>query len=85
MGGVKTFADGMTIDNDGRLYVATGGGVEVLSPLGRHLGTIPVKCPPADCQNIAFSGQGKGALYIGGAGSLYRVQMIARGFSGRAK
>ena len=26
LGGVKTFADGMTIDNDGRLYVATGGG-----------------------------------------------------------
>ena len=85
LGGVKTFADGMTIDNDGRLYVATGGGVEVLSPQGRNLGTIPVKCPPADCQNLAFSGPDKKTLYVGGAGSLYKVEMIARGFAGRAK
>jgi gluconolactonase len=85
LGGVKSFADGMTIDNDGRLYVATGGGVEVFSPQGRNLGTIPVKCPPADCQNLAFSGPGKKTLYIGGAGSLYKVNMLAQGFTGRAK
>ena len=85
LGGIRTFADGMTIDNDGRLYVATGGGVEVLSTQGRNLGTIPVKCPPADCQNLAFSGAGKRTLYVGGAGSLYKVEMIARGFAGRAK
>jgi len=85
LGGVKTFADGMTIDNDGRLYVATGGGIEVLSEQGRHLGTIPIKCPPADCQNLAFSGPGKRTLYVGGAGSLYKIEMIARGFAGRAK
>ena len=85
LGGIRTFADGMTIDNDGRLYVATGGGIEVLSEQGRHLGTIPVKCPPADCQNLAFSGPGKRTLYVGGAGSLYKVEMIARGFAGRPK
>lgn len=85
LGGVKTFADGMTIDNDGRLYVATGSGVEVLGPQGMHLGTIPVKCPPADCQSIAFGGPGKKTLYIAGAGSLYKVDMIAMGFTGRAK
>jgi gluconolactonase len=85
LGGIRTFADGMTIDDEGRLYVATGGGVEVLSAQGRHVGTIPVTCPPADCQNLAFSGPGKRTLYIAGAGSLYKVEMIARGFAGRAK
>src|SRR5882672_7849526 len=85
LGGIKTFADGMVVDNDDRLYVATGGGVEVLSPQGRHLGIIPVRCPPADCQNIAFSGPNKQTLYIGGAGSLYKVEMIARGLTTRAK
>ena len=85
LGGVKTFADGMTIDGQGRLYVATGGGVEVLSPQGQHLGTIPVRCPPADCQNLAFSGPEKKTLYVGGAGSLYRIEMVAGGFTGRAK
>ena len=85
LGGIRTFADGMTIDNEGRLYVATGGGVEVLSEQGQHLGTIPVRCPPADCQNLAFAGNEKRTLYIGGAGSLYKVETIARGFTGRAK
>jgi gluconolactonase len=85
LGGIRTFADGMTIDNEGRLYVATGGGIEVLSERGQHLGTIPVKCPPADCQNLAFAGKQKTTLYIGGAGSLYKMETIARGFTGRAK
>jgi gluconolactonase len=85
LGGIKTFADGMAVDNDDRLYVATGGGVEVLSPQGEHLGIIPVRCPPADCQNLAFSGPNKQTLYIGGAGSLYKVEMIARGLTTRAK
>src|SRR4029450_6352159 len=85
LGGIKTFADGMTIDNDGRVSVATGGGIEVLSEQGRHLGTIPVKCPPADCQNIAFGGPGKRTLYVAGAGALSKVDMVAQGFTGRAK
>jgi len=85
LGGIPTFADGMTIDNEGRLYVATGGGIEVLSPRGQHVGTIPVKCPPADCQNVAFSGPQKKTLYIAGAGALYKVEMVAQGFTGRAK
>jgi gluconolactonase len=85
LGGVPSFADGMTVDNDDRLYVATGGGVEVFSAAGQPLGIIPVRCPPADCQNIAFSGAGKQTLYIGGAGSLYKVEMVARGIATRAK
>ena len=85
LGGIRTFADGMTIDNDGRLYVATGAGVEILSSRGEHVGTIPVRCLPADCQNLAFSGPGKRTLYVGGAGSLYKVEMIARGLAGRPK
>jgi gluconolactonase len=56
-----------------------------LSPQGEHLGIIPVRCPPADCQNLAFSGPNKQTLYIGGAGSLYKVEMIARGLTTRAK
>jgi len=85
LGGIKTFADGMAVDNDDRLYVATGGGIEVLSAQGEHLGIIPVRCPPADCQNLAFGGPAKQTLYIGGAGSLYKVEMIARGLMTRAK
>ena len=85
LGGIRTFADGMAVDSEDRLYVATGGGIEVLSSRGEHLGTIPVRCPPRDCQNVAFGGPSKQTLYIAGAGSLYRVALIARGLAERAK
>jgi gluconolactonase len=85
LGGIKTFADGMAVDGEDRLYVATGGGVEVFGPHGAHLGTIPVRCRPRDCQNLAFGGPLKQTLYVGGAGALYQIDMIARGLPGRAK
>ncbi|MFL2546164.1 MAG: SMP-30/gluconolactonase/LRE family protein [Candidatus Rariloculaceae bacterium] len=85
LGGVKTFADGMAVDNDDRIYVSTGGGIEVLGPDGEHLGIIPVRCVPRDCQNVAFGGPTKQTLYVAGAGSLYKIEMIARGLTTRAK
>jgi len=75
-------ADGIAIDNDGRIYVATTAGVQVLSEQGQHLGTIPVSRSP---QNIAFAGPDKKTLYIVGRGAAYKVQMLAQGFSGRVK
>jgi gluconolactonase len=80
--GVTSGADGLAIDNDGRLYVATAGGVEVFNGEGQHLGTIPVSRAP---QNIAFAGPNKKTLYIVGRGAAYKVQLLAQGFTGRAK
>src|SRR5262245_20987151 len=80
--GVTSGADGLAIDSDGRLYVATAGGVEVFNGAGQHLGTIPVSRAP---QNIAFAGPNKKTLFIVGRGAAYKVQLLAQGFTGRAK
>jgi gluconolactonase len=80
--GVASGADGLAVDNDGRLYAATAVGVQVFSAQGRHLGTIPVSRSP---QNLAFAGPDKKTLYIVGRGAAYKVQMLAQGFLGRAK
>src|SRR5262249_17461272 len=53
-------ADGLAIDMEGRLYAATSTGVQVFSPQGQHLGTIPLSRPP---QNLAFAGPEKKTLY----------------------
>jgi gluconolactonase len=79
---VASGADGLAVDNDGRLYAATAVGVQVFSAQGRHLGTIPVSRSP---QNLAFAGPDKKTLYIVGRGAAYKVQMLAQGFLGRAK
>jgi gluconolactonase len=78
-------ADGLTTDDDGRLYALTDSGIEVLSPTGAHLGAIPVWCITRRCQNLSFGGPDKRTLYVAGGGTLLRIQMRARGFMGRAK
>jgi gluconolactonase len=75
-------ADGITLDNEGRLYVAAANGVQVFSPQGQHLGTIPIPRAP---QNLAFAGPDKKTLYVVGRGVASKVQMIAQGFKDRAK
>ena len=80
--GVRSRADGMALDSMGRLYVATASGIHVIDSRGEYLGTIRA---PSVMNSIAFAGPERQTLYITGRGSLYRVQMIARGPSGRAK
>jgi gluconolactonase len=84
-------ADGLAIDNTGRIYAATNRGIEVFSPKGQHLGTIRLVWgeeqfalrKPA---NLAFAGPDKRTLYVVGAGgTAFKIQMIAQGFTGRAK
>ncbi len=75
-------ADGLAIDEAGRVYSATAAGVEVFDEKGAHLGTIPLSRAP---QNIAFAGKDKKTLYIVGRGSAFKVDLETPGFKGRAK
>ena len=83
-------ADGLAVDSDGRVYVATNVGVEVFDTMGQYLGTIPaiwgaeafaLKKP----QNLAFAGADKRTLYMVGSGAVFRVRTLAQGVRERAK
>ncbi len=92
--GQQRGADGLTVDAAGRLYVATGIGVQVFTAEGQHLGTIP---SPRQVTTVAFAGPDKKTFYFIGRGtdgsggdgpnarSLYKVAMLVQGFKGRAK
>lgn len=79
---VRFGGDGLAIDGEDRVYAATAAGIQVFSPQGAHLGTIPVSRNP---NNLAFAGPDKKTLYIVARGAVYQVAMIAEGFKGRAK
>ena len=81
-GAMASGADGLTIDAAGRLYVAANTGVQVYSPEGRYLGSIPVPRKPS---NLAFAGPDKRTLYVLAGDSLYKIQMLAEGYKGRLK
>jgi gluconolactonase len=85
--GVASGADDLVIDNEGRVYAITAAGIEVLTAAGQALGIIPVVCSPtgARCQALAFGDADKRTLYVAGAGTLLKIQMVAQGFTGRAK
>ena len=87
--------DGSTIDAAGRIYVTTNAGVQVISPEGKYLGLIPT---PRGVITAAFSGKDKKTLHIlargatdatgaevANAAQVYAIQMIAQGYTGRAK
>jgi len=80
--GPASGADGLAVDSDGRLYAATSIGVQVFSPKGQHLGTIPLSRSP---QNLAFAGPDKKTLYVVGRNAAWKIQMLAEGYKGRAK
>ena len=80
--GIRSGADGLAIDSEGRVYVASDAGVQVFSPAGERLGTINTQ---RSVQNLAFAGPEKKTLYVLGRGGVYRIAMLAQGYQGRAK
>jgi gluconolactonase len=80
--GVTSGADGLALDNEGRVYVAQSTGIQVLGQDGQHLGTIPLSRAP---QNLAFAGADKKTLYVVGRGAAFKVQMLTPGFKDRVK
>ncbi len=75
-------ADGIAVDDAGRVYVATNTGIQIFSAKGEALGTIAL---PKQPQNLAFAGEDKKTLYVVGRGAVYRFPVLTAGFSGRAK
>jgi gluconolactonase len=84
-------ADGMAIDDAGRIYTATNVGVEVFSPKGEYLGAIPIGLWGAEQnrlqkpQNLTFAGPDRKWLYTVGSNAIYRVQLLASGIKSRGK
>jgi gluconolactonase len=69
-------ADGMAVDREGRVYVATDAGVQVFDKKGKSLGTIKVPRTPS---NLAFSGADKHTLYITAREGLYKLKTLSQG------
>ena len=64
--------DGLKVDRDGNLYVSGPGGVWVISPEGKHLGTIS---PPDLPANFAWGDDDGRTLYMTARSNLYRVRL----------
>lgn len=64
-------SDGMTVDRDGRLYVATDAGLQMFDPTGRMGGVIH-KPQQAFLSNVVFGGPELSYLYVTCQDKVYR-------------
>ena len=73
MSGDKTpgITDGMKVDTKGNIWTSGPGGVWVISPDGKHLGTIRT---PETITNVAFGDTGMKTLYMTARPNVYRVR-----------
>jgi len=68
--------DGMKVDTLGNVYAAGPGGVFVISPQGKHLGTILI---PEIVANCAWGDDDAKALYVTARTGLYRIRLNIAG------
>jgi gluconolactonase len=64
--------DGLKVDEEGNLYVSGPGGIWVISPAGKHLGTIKGPKLPA---NFAWGDDDGRTLYMTARTGLYRMRL----------
>lgn len=74
----RTSADGMSMDLQGNLYVATSVGLQILDPLGRVNQILP-KPQNAFLSNVAFVGPERNVLLITCGDKVYRRKVNAVG------
>lgn len=74
-------SDGMTVDADGRLYVATAVGIQVFDPTGRPCGVIlkPDASRTKSGSNVCFGGPNHNWLYYTVTDKVYRRKVKSNG------
>jgi len=68
--------DGLRVDTEGNIYGSGPGGVWIISPQGKHIGTIRV---PERVSNVAWGDKDGRTLYITASTGLYRIKLRVSG------
>ena len=68
--------DGLRVDTKGNLYETAPGGVWIVSPEGKHLGTIRA---PEISTNVGFGDADKKTLYIAARTGIYKIRVSTPG------
>ena len=77
-GGRTTSADGMTVDTQGNLYVATYLGLQIFNARGEFVGVVNSPVFPVSC---CFGGDDMKTLYLAAYDKIYRIRTNVTGFA----
>ncbi len=73
----NAWADGLKCDRDGRVYVTSRSGIQVLDQTGRVNAILPL--PSGQASNVCFGGANFDILYVTCGDKVYRRQLKAHG------
>jgi sugar lactone lactonase YvrE/enterochelin esterase-like enzyme len=78
-GVLRSGADGMTVDSDGFLYVATKLGIQIVDPPGKTVGILSKPDSSSDPSNVVFGGPDLQTLYVTSGTKVYKRQIKKKG------
>jgi gluconolactonase len=71
------WADGLKCDKDGKIYVTTNLGIQILDQLGRVNAILPL--PTGGSSNLCFGGKDFDTMYVTAVGKVYKRKFKTRG------
>jgi len=75
----NAWSDGLKCDREGRIYVASRLGIQVLDQTGRVNAIIPV--PNGQSSNLCFGGDDFSTLYVSAGSQVYRRKVKVQGIN----
>jgi gluconolactonase len=75
----NAWSDGLKCDRDGRIYVTSLSGVQVLDPLGRVNAILPVPKTKGQVSNLCFGGANFDTMYITVVDKVFKRKMNVKG------
>ncbi len=78
----NAWSDGLRCDRDGRIYVTSLIGIQVLDQLGRVNAILPVPLTKGQVSNLCFAGPNFDTLYITCRDKVYRRKVKVKGVNG---
>jgi gluconolactonase len=72
----RGITDGLRVDTKGNLYETGPGGVWIISPDAKHLGTIRA---PEQATNVGFGDPDRKTLYIAARTGIYKIRVLTPG------
>ncbi|WP_221391194.1 SMP-30/gluconolactonase/LRE family protein [Dyadobacter sp. NIV53] len=76
----NAWADGITCDRNGRIYVATSSGIQILDQTGRVNAILPT--PNGSASNVAFGGKDFDTMYVTANDKVYCRKLNIHGANG---
>jgi gluconolactonase len=81
----NAWSDGLKCDADGRIYVTSLSGIQIMDPLGRVQAILPTPAAKGQVSNLCFGGPDRNILYASNHDKVFKRKVKVKGVDAFAK